>query len=173
MNRVMKGLASLACSVFVGLAVAGLGMPSAFAKGVEPSGGQATASAEASASSGAASDVHASVVVETLLKTSKSWDGTPYGPYPSGTPEVTILKIVIPPHATLPWHTHPMLNAAYVLSGELTVETQDGKKRPLKAGDVLPESVGVVHRGYTGDHPVTLIVFYAGAQGMKLNEAVK
>lgn len=111
-----------------------------------------------------------SISTETLLKTSESWDGKAYGAYPSGTPEITILKIVIPPHTALPWHTHPMPNAAYVVSGELTVETKDGKTRLLKAGDVLPETVGVIHRGHAGDHEVTLIVFYAGAQGMKLSE---
>jgi hypothetical protein len=30
----------------------------------------------------------------------------------------------------------------------------------------LPEMVGTVHRGWTGDAPVELIVFYAGAKGM-------
>jgi quercetin dioxygenase-like cupin family protein len=110
------------------------------------------------------------IKVETLLKTSKSWDGTPYKGYPSGSPQLSVLKIEIPAHSVLPWHTHPMPNAGYVLSGEITVEKKDGEKQTVKAGQVLPETVGSVHRGVTGDSPVTLIVFYAGTEGMPLSQ---
>ncbi len=111
------------------------------------------------------------VAVETLMQTSQSWDGTPYGPYPAGPPELTVLRITIPPNTALPWHTHPMPNAAYVVSGELRVEKQDGgATKTLVAGDVLPEMVHSVHRGVTGEAGVVLIVFYAGTKGMKLAE---
>src|ERR1700754_250130 len=110
------------------------------------------------------------IKVETLLKTDKSWDGTPYKGYPSGQPQLSVLKIEIPAHAVLPWHTHPMPNAGYVVSGEITVEKEDGQKQTVKAGQVLPETVGSVHRGVTGDSPVTLIVFYAGTEGMPLSQ---
>ena len=111
------------------------------------------------------------VVVEQLMQTSQSWDGAAYLRYPDGPPELTVLRITIPPKTALPWHTHPMPNAAYVVSGELLVEKQDGgATRQLVAGDVLPEMVGSVHRGVTGDKGVVLIVFYAGTKGMKLAE---
>jgi quercetin dioxygenase-like cupin family protein len=111
------------------------------------------------------------VVVENLMQTSQSWDGTAYQRYPAGPPELTVLRITVPPRTALPWHTHPMPNAAYVVSGELLVEKQkDGATRRLVAGDVLPEMVGSVHRGVTGDAGVVLIVFYAGTKGMKLSE---
>lgn len=109
-----------------------------------------------------------SVQAETLLKSSESWDGTPYQSYPLGPPELTVLKITIPPHTALPWHTHPMPNAAYVVTGELVVETATGGKKVLKPGQTLPEMVGTVHRGISGDDAVTLIVFYAGTKGMDL-----
>lgn len=102
-----------------------------------------------------------------LLKTGRSWDGTLYKSYPAGQPQLTVLKIVIPAHTTLPWHTHPMPNVAYVLSGNLHVESRDGRHQTtLHAGDVLPEMVGRAHRGYTDNSPVELIVFYAGVKGM-------
>jgi quercetin dioxygenase-like cupin family protein len=110
------------------------------------------------------------IKIETLLKTDKSWDGTPYKVYPSGQPQLTVLKIEVPAHSVLPWHTHPMPNAGYVLSGELTVEKENGEKQTVKTGQVLPETVGSVHRGTTGDSPVTLIVFYAGTPGMPLSQ---
>ncbi len=111
---------------------------------------------------------------EVLLKTEASWDGTRYQGYATGQPEVTVLKITIPPRTELPWHTHPMINVAYVLSGELTVmKRESGLTHQLKTGDVLPEMVNAVHTGRTGDNPVVLIVFYAGAKGLPLAEAVK
>ena len=111
------------------------------------------------------------VIVEQLIKTSESWDGAPYAPYPLGPPEITVLKIIIPANTALGWHTHPMPNVAYVLSGELFVETRDGKhKLLLKPGQVLPEVVQTEHRGTSGNQPVELIVFYAGGKGMPLSQ---
>jgi quercetin dioxygenase-like cupin family protein len=122
--------------------------------------------------SGAVSAHNQSIVEsQTLLRSGASWDGLPYVAYPGGSPELTVVKITIPAHTALPWHTHPMPNAAYVLSGELTVEKKDsGEKKTLSAGQVLPEMVGALHRGLTGESPVVLIVFYAGAKDMPLSQ---
>lgn len=112
-----------------------------------------------------------SVQTEILMQTSRSWDGQEYKTYPSGTPELSILKITIPPHTQLAWHTHPMPNAGYVLSGELIAEKKATGEKQLKvAGDVLPEMVDELHRGYTQDKPVVLIVFYAGTKGMPFSK---
>jgi quercetin dioxygenase-like cupin family protein len=112
-----------------------------------------------------------SVQMDTLLRSDTSWDGTPYTTYPQGAPELTVLKITIPPHSSLPWHTHPMPNAAYVLSGQITVEKKEnGEKKLLTVGQVLPEMVDALHRGTTGDEPVVLIVFYAGIKDMPLSK---
>ena len=108
---------------------------------------------------------------ETLLQSRSSWDGEPYTAYPAGQPELSVLKITIPPHTQLKWHTHPMPNAGYILSGELTLEKkEDGKRQHFSAGQVVPEMVDALHRGVTGDAPVTLIVFYAGIEGMPLSK---
>ena len=110
------------------------------------------------------------VQTEQLLKTSHSWDGTAYETYPGTAPELTVLKITIPANTTLKWHTHPMPNVAYVLSGELMVETRSGHQTRLKPGEVLPELVNIPHRGTSGNSPVELIVFYAGAPGLPLSK---
>jgi len=111
------------------------------------------------------------IQVEQLLKTGTSWDGTPYAPYPAGQPEITVLKITIPANTALKWHSHPMPNVAYVISGELLLETRDGKHTTtLKAGQVLPEVVNTAHRGTSAGKPVELIVFYAGNKGMPLSQ---
>ena len=106
---------------------------------------------------------------ETVLKTTRSWDGTVYRSYPDSQPEITVLRYKILEHSALAWHTHPVINAAYVVSGHITVERRsDGKKRELGPGEVLAEMVDAEHRGVTGDEPVELIVFYAGTPGVPL-----
>ncbi|GLQ97888.1 cupin domain-containing protein [Dyella mobilis] len=105
-------------------------------------------------------------ISEVLLQTTRAWDGDRYKPYPAGQPQISVLRIYIPPHTSLPWHSHPVINAAYVLTGELTVEKKsDGKKLHLKTGDVLPETVNQSHLGYTEDQSALLLVFYAGVEG--------
>jgi len=111
--------------------------------------------------------------VETvLLQTTRAWDGSPYRAYSTARPEVTVVRYRIPPHAVLPWHTHPSINIGYVLSGHLTaVRRSDGKRLALGPGDVVPEMVDGAHRGETGDETAELIVFYAGTPGAPLTVA--
>ncbi|MFP3831904.1 cupin domain-containing protein [Chryseobacterium sp. SIMBA_028] len=109
----------------------------------------------------------------TLLKTTKSWDGTLYPAYPSGQPEISVLKISVPPNKALDWHKHPVINAAYIEKGEIQIERkEDGKTQWVKQGQVLPEMVNIAHRGKTGDKGATLIVFYSGSPDIPLSEPV-
>ncbi|MDR6916644.1 quercetin dioxygenase-like cupin family protein [Pseudomonas sp. 3296] len=108
---------------------------------------------------------------EVLLKSSRSWDDTPYVRYPGAAPELTVLRLKIPANTQLPWHTHAMPNTGYVLSGELMIENKDnGQTRRVKQGEAVAEMVDIAHRGVTGDEPVELIVFYAGSEGIPLSE---
>ncbi|MEI9977066.1 MAG: cupin domain-containing protein [Ignavibacteriota bacterium] len=107
---------------------------------------------------------------ETLSQTTTSWDGAAYKDYPATQPQLTVLKITIPPHTTMKWHTHPIPNAAYLLSGAVTVETRNGAVRHFVAGQVIPETVNTLHRGITGDEAAVLIVFYAGTPGTPLSQ---
>ena len=101
-----------------------------------------------------------------LLKTSSSWNGNALPEYPKGEPEVTILKITIPPKTKLPVHEHPVINAGVLLTGELTVVTENRKTLHLKAGDAIAEVVNTWHYGINeGNEPAEIIVFYAGVQG--------
>lgn len=103
-----------------------------------------------------------------LLQSSTSWEGTPYTTYPGGQPELSVLRVTLPANSTLGWHTHPIPNAAYVAKGEITLETQDGKHKTFKQGEVLPEVVNTLHRGKTGLQPTELVIFYAGSPGIPL-----
>lgn len=103
------------------------------------------------------------IAVETLAKSSSSWDGEVLPNYPKGKPEITILRIKIPAGATLPMHEHPVINAGFLLSGELTVVAKDEKTLHLKAGDSIVEVVNKAHYGKNeGSQTAEIIVFYAG-----------
>jgi quercetin dioxygenase-like cupin family protein len=110
------------------------------------------------------------IAVSQVLQTTRSWDGNKYSRYVNGQPQITILKISIPPNTALDWHEHPMIGAAYVVSGQITLEIRGTRKRKtFSAGQALAESVATVHRGYTTNQPVDLVVFYAGAVGLPLS----
>jgi len=111
-----------------------------------------------------AQDVN-TVKVDVLAKTSKSWDGRDLPNYAKGKPEITILRIKIPPKVQLPLHEHPVINAGVLLKGELTVVTKDKETLHLKAGDSIVEVVDKWHYGKNeGNEPAEIIVFYAGVQ---------
>ena len=106
------------------------------------------------------------VTVTEMVKTSTSWDGNPLPAYAKGKPEITIVKITVQPGVELPLHKHPMINAGAVLSGEITVRTEDKKTIRLKAGDAIAEVVETWHSGKNeGKVPAEIIVFYAGTVG--------
>lgn len=109
-----------------------------------------------------AADLNA-VQVETLAETSASWEGSPLPGYSPGPPQVTILRIKIPPGAQLPPHRHPGINAGVLLHGELTVVTEDHRVLPLKAGEAIVEVVDTWHYGKNeGRETAEILVFYAG-----------
>ncbi len=110
------------------------------------------------------------VEVEVLAKTGTSWDGGNLPNYPDATPEISILKITIPPATKLPLHKHPIINAGVLLSGELTVVTEDRSTLHLKAGEAIVEVVNKWHYGMNeGSEPAVIIVFYAGVAGGTLS----
>lgn len=120
------------------------------------------------ASTGRADDTPGITVV-TLAKASSSWNGTPLPSYPKSTPEITILRITIPAGTILPLHKHPVINAGVLLSGELTVITEDDEKLLLKAGEPIVEVVNKWHFGKnTGNGPTEILVFYAGSPGIPI-----
>ena len=109
-----------------------------------------------------AEDVN-NIVVDTLAKSSSSWDGKSLPAYPQGQPEVTILRIKIPAGAKLEMHNHPVINAGVLIAGELTVVKEDNKTLHLKAGDSIVEVVNKKHYGKNeGTQTAEIIVFYAG-----------
>jgi len=106
------------------------------------------------------------IEVITLVKTTESWNGVPLPKYLDGNPEITILKMIIPPKKKLPLHKHPEINAGVVLKGELTVISETNDTLYFKAGEPIVELVNTWHFGRNdGTEPVEIIVFYAGVKG--------
>lgn len=110
-----------------------------------------------------------------LKKDTKSWTFEPLSSISISQPEVTIKEIVIEPNETLPVHLHPVINAGVLLSGELTVYTEDKKKAlHLKANtknSSLIEMVGKYHYGVNeSNEPAKIIVFYIAEKGQKVTE---
>ena len=62
-------------------------------------------------------------------------------------------------------HKQPVINAGVLLSGELTVVTEDNKTLYLKAGESIVEVVNKWHYGKNeGNKTAEILVFYAGVQ---------
>ena len=110
--------------------------------------------------------------VERLAASSSSWNGEPLPACRAERPFVTLLRIVVPPHARLARHRHPVLNAGVLLRGELTVVAEDGTERTFRDGEGIIEMVGTLHYGENrGDEPVELVMCYVGAEDAPLSVA--
>lgn len=106
---------------------------------------------------------------EVLARSTQSWDGSTLPNYPRALPEISILRIRIAPGAALPMHKHPVINAGVLLTGQLTVVTEDGATLHLKAGEAIIELVDKWHYGRNdGDEWAEIIVFYAGVGGLPI-----
>jgi quercetin dioxygenase-like cupin family protein len=107
-----------------------------------------------------------------LAKSGASWNGAALPAYPTTAPEITVARVTIPSHSTLPLHKHPSINAGYLISGAVTVVTESGEERTLRAGDGFIELVDAWHYGRNdGDEPVEIVVVYAGSPGVPLSVA--
>ncbi|MDI9222109.1 cupin domain-containing protein [Pantoea sp. EA-12] len=108
-----------------------------------------------------------------ILQSGCAWNGQVYEEYPAGKPQISVMRMSLPPHSELPWHTHPMPNTAYILSGELTIEDKmTGLTRCFKSGQAVNETINSAHRGYTSELHTELVIFYAGVDGLELSESL-
>ena len=109
------------------------------------------------------------ITIEVLQKATTSWNGEALPSHKSGKPEISILKISVAPHTKLPIHKHPMINTGVILSGELTVVTDDNQTKHFKAGDSVVEVVNRWHHGQNDGNVTTeIIIVYVGVEGEQL-----
>ncbi len=106
------------------------------------------------------------VQITPLLKTTTTAADQPII-YPQTTePEVSILLVEIPPGGETGWHKHPYPIFVYSLSGELSVDFENGKTHALSAGEAMVECMNLFHNGRNvGRDPVKLVISVMGEKG--------
>ncbi len=98
--------------------------------------------------------------IEPLVeRATTSWDGEILESYPSGKPTFTMQKLTIPPHTRMEPHSHTIMQLGYILQGELTITSEDGKTVTFHEGEPAIEVVGKVHYGENrGDIDTVVVV---------------
>ena len=117
------------------------------------------------------------VTIKEVLKTTKSWNGSPLPSYNSGTTEFRVLTFKIAPGAKTSIHIHPSNGAGYLIAGELTMYATDDphgnfsdpkrvKETTLFPGEVWTETVNIWHYGENkGKEDVEFVLIFAGTEG--------
>ena len=89
--------------------------------------------------------------------------------YNKGQPEIVILRNVVPPGKVIPSHTHTVIAAGMILSGELTVIDDNNNRVVLKEGDAMIEAVGEYYSAVNeGSEPAVILAFFASVEGEPL-----
>ncbi len=106
-------------------------------------------------------------IVETLLSSTRSWDGALYT-YPDGQAKMTLLRIRVPKGFRTPVHTHPQPGLAYVVKGTLECVVTANKTLIAKAGQSFPTTYGNVphYCENIGKEDGLIYVVYAGAEDL-------
>lgn len=91
--------------------------------------------------------------------------------YPQfNTATVTMMKITFPPGETTGWHKHEIPVFSYIISGTLTVETEDHKITEFKENSCFAESYNIYHKGTNkGTEDLVIFVIYLGGDGKELS----
>jgi quercetin dioxygenase-like cupin family protein len=112
------------------------------------------------------SEYQQDIKVTVLLKTGTTTLGQPIECHQTSNPEVTALQVEIAPGKETGWHRHPVPGYAYVLSGTLAIEMEDGQHFQFEAGKAFAEVISTLHNGKNlGKEPVILLVFFTGEAG--------
>ena len=108
-----------------------------------------------------------SVVVETLIKATESWNGDSFK-YPRGQAEMKLEKITAQPGFKTPLHLHPQPGIIYVQRGTLYCETSDGQFLTVGSGESFASSQDTAHYCQNiGDEEMVVFSASAGSKGKK------
>lgn len=108
--------------------------------------------------------------VEPLMQTRVTTSGAPIEYPETNHPEVRTILVEIPPGAQTGWHKHPMPCYAYMLSGTIAVEMENGKTITYKAGQAFAEMVNTMHNGKNlGKVPVKILMVVTGERGVPVS----
>jgi quercetin dioxygenase-like cupin family protein len=130
------------------------------------------AAVQAAPSGGA--DYARGIKVTPLLRTTTTTSGQQIRYPKTSRPVVSTLLVEIPPGCETGWHIHPMPCYAYILSGSVTVEFENGKKATYREGQAFAETVNTLHNGRNNGRKTTKIVMtVTGAEGVPVSERIQ
>ena len=110
------------------------------------------------------------ITIEKVLKTDTTTIGQKIVYPNTENSEVTILKITIKPGQSTGWHHHQIPVFAYVQSGTLTVELENGKSIIYPPNSSFAEMTNTQHNGTNkGTDDLVLIAFFVGIKGEPLS----
>jgi quercetin dioxygenase-like cupin family protein len=110
------------------------------------------------------------IKIERILKTDTTSIGQKISYLSTDNPEVTILKITVPPGKETGWHKHEFPVFAYVVSGTLSVDLEDGKRVEFAKGSSFAEVINTLHDGKNeGKEDLVLIAIYLGEKDKPLS----
>ncbi len=79
--------------------------------------------------------------------------------------EVIVSRVHIPPHTSLPKHTHPGEEFAYVIEGSVYHWQENATDKIVKAGDVVKIPVNTLHTATTKEEGATALIFRVHPKG--------
>jgi len=104
---------------------------------------------------------NAGVESKIIMQSTKTVTGQDMKYPEAKMPEVTCLRVKIPPGQETGWHSHTVPGYSYVISGVLTLEYANGAAKVFKAGDAFTEVVDTAHNGSNrGAEDVVLVAFF-------------
>ena len=107
------------------------------------------------------------VVVETLISATQSWNGDAYD-YPKGKAQMTLQRITAQPGFKTPLHFHSQPGIAYVVKGNLSCGTLNGKALKVGPGESFATPQDSVHYCESiGDEAALVFVASAGVKEQK------
>lgn len=110
------------------------------------------------------------IKIEKVLKTDTTSIGQKIEYLSTNNPEVTMLKVTIPPGKETGWHKHAFPVFAYVIDGTLSVEFKVGKKREFTKGASFAEVINTFHNGRNeGKEDLVLLAIYLGEKDKPLS----
>ena len=108
------------------------------------------------------------VVVETLISATESWNGDPYK-YPRGKSQMTLQRITAKPGFKTPLHFHSQPGIAYVVKGNLSCGTIDGKTLKVGPGESFATPQNTIHYCESvGNEAALVFVASAGIEGQQV-----
>ena len=87
---------------------------------------------------------------------------------PGSNMETVIAIAEIVANADIGRHTHPGIESAYLLEGDILLKVEGQADRAVKVGDSWQIPVGVIHDGKTGAKGAKVIVTYVVEKGKPL-----